>query len=142
MPSALTPPELKSAIIQNPLSLSPNTSVKTAIAAMSEARSACHLRGNQSLPENYQDPRSSCVLVVEESQILGILTERDVLKMMIQEYDLTQVSLWQVMSHPVITLQDAIFSDLFLAITLLLQHGIRHLPHRQCSISGGGTGYS
>ena len=130
MPSALTPPELKSAIIQNPLSLSPNTSVKTAIAAMGEARSACHLRGNPLLPsiENDQDPRSSCVLVVEEGQILGILTERDVLKMMVQGYDLTQVSLWQVMSHPVITLQDAIFSDLFLAITLLLQHGIRHLP--------------
>ena len=120
---------LESAIIQDPLLLPADTSLKAAIAAMSQARSVCYRSKHQTLSseKNYSPPHSSCVLVVEEGRILGILTARDLLKIIVQDYDLTQVCLWQVMSHPVITLQDTIFSDLFLAITLLLQHGIRHL---------------
>ena len=121
---------LQSAIIQDPLLLSPDTSVKAAIAVMSGARSTCHLSKNQGFAseECYQDPRSSCVLVVEEGEILGIITAGDILKIIVQQCDLTQIFLWQVMSHPAITLQETSLSDLFLAITLMLQHEIQHLP--------------
>ena len=121
---------LKSAIIQDPLLLSPDTPVKEAIAAMSGARSTCQLSKQQVLSsqEHYQDPRSSCVLVVEAGQILGIVTAGDILKIIVQECDLAQISLWQVMSHPAVTLQEKGLGDLFQAITLMLQHGIQHLP--------------
>ncbi len=128
--TALTPLELKSAIAREPLIVSPDTTVSSAIALMSGLRSLCATTktANSQLDELHLEVRSSCVLVVENERILGILTERDVVRLIAQQQPLDRLVMQQVMAHPVVTLRESDFTDLFFAINLLQQHHIRHLP--------------
>ena len=74
------------------------------------------------------EARSSCVLVVLDGRLLGMLTERDVVRLSAQQRFLEDLAIEEVMTDPVVTLHEADFTDLFLAINLLQQHQIRHLP--------------
>ncbi|WP_199315473.1 PAS domain S-box protein [Aerosakkonema funiforme] len=132
MPTCATdviPPPLKSAIVRHPLVVSPDTTVIDAIAQMSGARSFCQTTRTEDSQKNdlYVEARSSCVLVVENEQIIGILTERDVVRSIAQQQPLDR-AVCEVMAHPVITLRESDFKNLFLAINLLQQYKIRHLP--------------
>ncbi|MBC6435029.1 PAS domain S-box protein [Nostoc sp. HG1] len=128
--TALTPLELKSAIARDPLIVSPDTRVMDTIALMSGVRSLCaaNKTADSQLDELHREVRSSCVLVVENERLLGILTERDVVRLIAQQQPLDRLVMQQVMAHPVVTLRESDFTDLFFAINLLLQHHIRHLP--------------
>ena len=136
--TVLGPLELKSAVIRDPLVVSPETTVVDAIAQMSLLRS-CNLSARESrangtdtaeaqLNDVYSDARSSCVLVVEDKQLLGILTERDVVRLSAQQQPLERLTMRQVMAHPAVTLCESSFTDLFFAINFLQQQRIRHLP--------------
>jgi PAS domain S-box-containing protein len=111
--SLLAPTDLLSVIARNPPLVSPDTSVMAAIAMMGETDS------------NY-------VLVVEnvseKSGLLGILSERDLIRIVTQPISLEQLPIQSVMSHPVITIQESTFTDINDALALLQQHHIRHLP--------------
>ena len=128
--TTLTPVELKSAIVRHPLVVSPDTKVIDAIAQISGVRSICHTAktAHECLDRHHQEVRSSCVMVVEEGQVIGILTERDVVRLSAQQQPLDCLVLQQVMASPVVTLRESAFTDLFSAINLLQQHHIRHLP--------------
>ncbi len=137
--AALTPLELKSAIIREPLLVSPETTVTEAIVRMSSVRSCCLATAdadcgegdyfaNSSYTDLTLEGRSSCVLVVEGNQLLGILTERDIVRLSAQQQPIDMLSLREVMVQPLITLEESALTDLFAAIDLLQQHGIRHLP--------------
>ncbi|NEO28404.1 MAG: CBS domain-containing protein [Kamptonema sp. SIO4C4] len=121
--------ELQSAIIRHPLIASPETRVIDAIAQMSGVQSCRQLAQTpvQSLdpPSNRHD---SCVLVVDAGEVLGILTERDVVRLGARQQPLEQFSLRQVMAHPIITLPESDFTDLLTVLNLFQQHSIRHLP--------------
>ena len=127
---ALTPVDLKSAIVLNPLVVSPDTTVMEAIAQMSGVRSHCATAKTMDgrLDNLYLEARSSCVVVVEDIQVVGILTERDIVRLSAQQQPLDRLAIRQVMAHPIVTLRQSAFSDLFFAINLLQQHRIRHLP--------------
>jgi PAS domain S-box-containing protein len=128
--SSLTPLELKSAIVRDPLVVAPDTTVMAAIAQMSGVRAMCDR--NKSVDaqiENlYVEVRSSCVIVVEEGRVIGILTERDVVRLSAQQQPLHCLTMRQAMVHPIVTLHESTFTDLFVAVNLLQQHHIRHLP--------------
>ncbi len=126
----LTPVELKFAIVQEPLIVSPETTVMSAIAQMSGVRTLCDTikTTDGQRDELYLEVRSSCVLVVEAGQLIGILTERDVVRLSAQQRSLENLAIREVMAYPVITLYESAFTDLFFAINLLQQHDIRHLP--------------
>jgi len=71
----------------------------------------------------------SCLLVVdEESRLLGLLTERDFVRLAVQEVDLTHLTVGEIMTTEPIVLEDKDLTDLFLAYSLLRRHSIRHLP--------------
>ncbi|MDY7020733.1 MAG: PAS domain S-box protein [Cyanobacteriota bacterium] len=72
--------------------------------------------------------RSSCVFVIENKQLIGILTESTILHLIRQSQPLDALQVCQVMDSPVITLQESDFSDIFSAINLLQDYKIRHLP--------------
>lgn len=74
---------------------------------------------------NYQV--TSYVLIVEEGWVRGIVTERDVVKFVVTKQNLA-VSVGEVMTKPVITLAESEFRDVFVVLSLLRQHHIRHLP--------------
>ncbi|MEG4352272.1 PAS domain S-box protein [Microcoleus sp. LAD1_D3] len=128
--TALTPVELRAAIVREPLVVSPDTTVMDAIAQMSGMRAICDaaktVDGQRA--QLHLEVRSSCVLVMEDRQLLGILTERDVVLLSAQQRSLENLAIREVMLHPVVTLHESALTDLFFAISLLQQYHIRHLP--------------
>ncbi len=127
--STLTQIELKSAIVRNPIVVTGETTVMAAIALMSGVRAICAADDAEGYADNvHQEARSSCVLVMGEETVLGILTERDVVRLSAQQRSLDEVMVQEVMASPVIALRDTEFTDLFSAVNLLQQRRIRHLP--------------
>jgi PAS domain S-box-containing protein len=108
--------DLLSAIAPNPLMVAPDQTVMAAIALMREA--GC-----------------SYVLVVESSGthsensgLVGIVTERDIVRIITQSTPLDQLPIQSVMSHPLITVQASELSDIKAVLTLFQQHQVCHLP--------------
>ncbi|MEG4441108.1 PAS domain S-box protein [Microcoleus sp. AT9_B5] len=128
--TALTPVELRAAIVREPLVVSPDTTVMDAIAQMSGVRAICDAAKtvDGQRDQLHLEVRSSCVLVMEDRQLLGILTERDVVLLSAQQRSLENLAIREVMLHPVVTLHESAFTDLFFAVSLLQQYHIRHLP--------------
>lgn len=126
----MTPSELHSAIIRDPLIVTPETTVMGAIAQMSGVRVICNTTKvtDGQLEELHLEARSSCVLVVESGQLVGILTERDVVRLSAQQLHLETLAIKEVMAFPVVSLYESEFTDLFAAINLLQQYHIRHIP--------------
>ncbi|GBO55554.1 circadian input kinase A [Pseudanabaena sp. lw0831] len=67
-------------------------------------------------------------MVLEDEKLIGVVTERDVVRLSAQQQDLNRLLVREVMAHPVVTLRESDFTDLFLAVNLLQQYHIRHLP--------------
>ncbi len=120
----------KSAIIRKPLIVTPDETVMDAIALMSEARETCVASRavNTQIDVVKSDARASCVLVVEGNHLLGILTERDIVRLISAQSLLDSIPVREAMNSPAISLSEAAFTNLFVAIELLQQHRIRHLP--------------
>ncbi len=129
-PPVFTATELMSAIVRDPLVAAPHTLVIAAIAQMSAVRTVCatSFAINRAMDHRHLEARSSCVLVVDDDRLVGIVTERDVVQLIAQRRSLGDVTLQDVMTHPVISLREADFTDLFFALNLLQQRHIRHLP--------------
>ena len=127
----LATPDLEMAIDRKPLQIAPDTYLQDAIAIMSQARgSRCSLPSDnesKNLLSDYQ-PSSSCALVMEGGKLLGILTERDIVRLTASEILFDQVKVSQVMTQPVITLSESNFRDIFAALFLFRRYRIRHLP--------------
>ncbi|NJR63325.1 MAG: CBS domain-containing protein [Cyanobacteria bacterium CRU_2_1] len=126
----LTQAELQAAIVHDPLVVAPQTTVIDAIAYMSGVRNLCSSDQATTRPLDtlHLEARSSCVLVVESAKILGILTERDIVRLSVQQCSLDTLTVGEVMASSVITLHESEFTDLFFAVNLLQQHRIRHIP--------------
>ncbi len=127
--TTLTPSELKLAIVRHPLLVNPNAMVTDAIAQMTNERSQCNVyTGLNPIDEQHAELRSSCVLVVEDGHVIGILTERDIVKLSAKYISLDHLIIRDVMASPVFTLNEANFTDILQTVNLLQQHHIRHLP--------------
>jgi PAS domain S-box-containing protein len=72
--------------------------------------------------------RPDCVLVVENTQLIGIFTVRDAIKLIAQGYDLNQTPISQVMNTPVFSIKESEVTNIFALINLMQQRRIRHLP--------------
>ena len=105
------PRDILSAISRNPLIVTPELKAIAAIALMDKTG-------------------SSYVLVRREdtSQFIGILTERDIIRLNSQRLPLEQLAVQAVMSHPVITIQVSELTDINAVIMLFQEHSVRHLP--------------
>jgi PAS domain S-box-containing protein len=99
-----------------------------AIALMSGVRTLCPIDRGHTFEGNLRpEVRSSCV-VVDNDQVVGILTERDVVRLIARQQPLDQLLVAEAMAQPVITRRQADLTDLFSTIDLLQQHHIHHLP--------------
>ncbi|MBD2188836.1 ATP-binding protein [Pseudanabaena mucicola] len=105
------PRDILSAVSRNPLIVSPELNVIEAIALMDKTG-------------------SSYVIVCREDvgQVIGILTERDIIRLNSQRLPLDQLVVQAVMSHPVITIQVSELTDINAVIMLFQEHSVRHLP--------------
>ncbi|MGI0485749.1 PAS domain S-box protein [Pantanalinema rosaneae CENA516] len=113
-------PTLEQVLDRSPLIVQADTTLQAVIALMGEATN---------LTSEARDPRiSSCVLVVEPSHLVGILTVHDVIRFMANRMDYTALPVSEVMTQPVIALPVATGSPALVALSLMRQHQIRHLP--------------
>jgi CBS domain-containing protein len=122
---------LKEAIDRHPLTVTPDTLLVEAIALMSQSRSrSCLLPGLSPAVDAIAkfEARSSCVLVMQDSQLLGIFTERDIVRLTATKMSFEGVKLAEVMAQPIITLNEANFQNIFAALFLFRRYRIRHLP--------------
>ncbi|MGI0494746.1 ATP-binding protein [Alkalinema pantanalense CENA528] len=120
------------AVIRSPFTIAPTASVMDALHLMSAEQSSCLLPTDAEPPDTsylatLAEAKGSCVLVVAEAQLLGILTERDVVRLSAENRDLAAVAIAEVMSRPVRVLQRSELQDLFVPLNLFRQHQIRHL---------------
>ena len=106
----MTGQETLDAIIQrSPLILPSSTSVETAIATMSR-------------------DGVSCVLAVEQQRLAGILTERDIVRALSYQVTVRDLTISDLMSRELITLQLSEVKTILEISQLFKQHHIRHLP--------------
>jgi CBS domain-containing protein len=93
--------------LQEPLLMSPNDSVRDAVRRM-------------------QEKRRGCVLVCEEKRLVGIFTERDLLRRVLAAGKPLSVPLRECMTPQPVTV--SLSQTVGLALQLMQQGGYRHLP--------------
>lgn len=123
-------PEVKSAIIRDPLVVSGDLTVMEAIACMSGVRLQCQMTDNISISESEPDLYShlTCVIVLQDLMVVGILTQRDIVGLAAQQQNLEELLIQEVMTPSVITVRESELTDSLTTINLLQKHRIRHLP--------------
>ena len=123
-------PRLEDAIERQPLIVSPDTSLVDAIALISQAHhQTCRLTAEATSADRPAlTGRVSCVLITQGRTVLGILTERDVVRLTAQALDLRTTTVAEVMVHPVVTLPEHSVQDIFAALFLFRRYRIRHVP--------------
>ncbi len=124
-------PDLETTIDRHPLVIAPEMPLQNAIAMMSQVRgSSCVLSAPEPSVEevDLHKMRSSCALIMKDEKILGILTERDIVKLTASAIAFSDFTVAEVMTHPVVTLQEDNFPDIFAALFLFRRYQIRHLP--------------
>lgn len=124
-------PDLTTAIDRQPLIVPPDISLARAIALMGQARGiSCAVteKNRESEFSLLNKNRSGCALIMQDSKLLGILTERDIVKLTAEKLAFEKVTVAEVMSQPVVTLSEDNFKDIFAALFLFRRYRIRHLP--------------
>lgn len=123
--------DVTAAILYEPLVVARDAPLLVAISRMSQARAVCPLdhlsTGNRS--DTSASEKASCVLVVDvDDRVVGILTERDIVRLGVRSQPLHELTVQQVMVSPVITLKQSSLQEVFTTANLLQQYKIRHLP--------------
>lgn len=119
----LDAPLVESAIESEPIVVSPQTPLLDVIASMNQRR--VNIKSDS---ENNSQSSCSCVLVIEGKELLGIFTERDIVRLTAKDVDLEQLKIAEVMIQSVITLNKSAFNDIFAVLFLFRRYRIRHLP--------------
>ena len=100
---------IEQALERNPLMMPPETPLSFAIATMSRQG-------------------ASYTLIVQQETLLGILTERDVVRLAVNEKPLEAITVSQVMTQNLITCPRDRANNIFDLLALLHSAQIRHLP--------------
>jgi CBS domain-containing protein len=141
---------LAPAIDSHYLAVAPDTPLVDVLALMSQFRScmlpnwnlggkstapnhnirdkiACVGQEEETIFESF-DTADGCVLVIEKSRLVGIFTERDIVRLTAVGISLKNLQIADVMTQPPVTLEQSQGHDVFTALGLFRQHRIRHLP--------------
>ncbi|MBN3906173.1 MAG: PAS domain S-box protein [Nostoc sp. NMS1] len=124
-------PSLNNVINRSPLTISIDSFVVESIALMSQERASNYAptRLNSSLDLGFRtQPLTSCIFVLEAGKLLGIFTEKDVIRLIASGVDLSTLTMAEVMRQPVVTLRQSDSNDIFIALSLLRQHQTDYLP--------------
>ncbi|MBD2683596.1 MULTISPECIES: PAS domain S-box protein [Nostoc] len=124
-------PTLDRVINRTPLTINPDSYVVEAIVLMNQARCNKYAANSLDISLGLSLPEQSltdCVLVMEAGNLLGIFTQKDVVRLIASEIDLSTATMVEVMTQPVVTLRESDSQNIFMALSLLRQHQIHHLP--------------
>jgi EAL domain-containing protein (putative c-di-GMP-specific phosphodiesterase class I)/CBS domain-containing protein len=121
------------ALLIPPLKVSPQTLLSEVLEIMN-IRLRCAT--TQSVDPRSQESQldrhkreAGCALVIDAyDQLVGILTERDVVRLTISNIDLQTTTIAEVMTSPVFSFPEHELTDLFVVYNFMKRHRIRHLP--------------
>ncbi|MDV3351946.1 CBS domain-containing protein [Leptothoe sp. LEGE 181152] len=122
---------LSQAIDSEPLIVEPSTSLAEVIRLMNQAWvNHCNFGepATETQPPAAKVKQSSCVLIMTDGQLLGIFTERDVVTLIANGRIQDDLTIADVMTQSVISLKITGTQDIFVALNLIREHRIRHLP--------------
>lgn len=121
---------LEQVIDRHPLQIAPDLPLIEVIRLMQEWGNSCYLSENieHSEVSSLAQLNNSCALIVVDSQLRGIFSERDLVHLVAERIDISKMTVEEVMSRELITLTLTGSEDIFTALNLLRQHHIRHLP--------------
>ena len=102
----------------NPLIISPDSLLKDAVSLMAQKRS----------PDG-----ANCLLIVAANKLVGILTQKDVIRLVATETDLATTTVEEVMTQPVVTIQQEQCRNLLEIESFLQQNSVSYLPILQDS---------
>ncbi|HEY9631553.1 MAG TPA: CBS domain-containing protein [Coleofasciculaceae cyanobacterium] len=121
--------DLENAIAPPWLTVAPTTLVTDAIALLGTSPISPPVAANQ---DALNVPNSSgcahCLVVMDDAQLVGLFSERDVTRLVAEEQSLTGVPLAEVVEPPVVTIRQVELTTPDAALKLLQQHDIQHLP--------------
>ncbi len=118
---------VQSVIEYSPVMVSPQTCLLEVLTLLNQTNDNCTIAPELTTNES-QKLTISCVLVVENNQLIGLLTERDILRLTVENIDFKLVTVDQVMTRKLITLKESELKDIFIPLNLFRQYKIRHLP--------------
>ncbi|MEH1864348.1 MAG: PAS domain S-box protein [Nostoc sp.] len=123
-------PSLNNVINRFFLTISIDSFVVEAVALMSQeiARNYAPVSLNTLDLGFRTQPLTSCIFVLEAGRLLGIFTEKDVIRLVASGVDLSTLTMAEVMTQPVVTLRQSDSNDIFIALSLLRQHQTDYLP--------------
>ena len=97
----------------NPLTTAPDTLLKSAVALMAQRKS---------------EERINCLFVVSGNQLIGILTQSDVVRLVANETDLTITTVGEVMTEPILTMLRSRCDNLNAVRQFFQQYSVGYLP--------------
>ncbi|MBD0313522.1 MAG: PAS domain-containing protein, partial [Microcoleus sp. T3-bin5] len=115
------------AVDRHPVTVAPSTCLGDAIALMRGAIDPCPLPNSAHHSNETVKASISCVLVVDENQLVGLLSPEDVLNWA-TEYGWQGMKVADAMTRNLIVLKESEFTDTFTAFKLFCQHSIDYLP--------------
>ncbi|MGD1900285.1 MAG: CBS domain-containing protein [Phormidesmis sp.] len=122
-------PSVTSAINRQILRVSPTSSVAEVIRQMSATSSDIYQLADH---DSASPARVSCAVVEEAGGVVGIVTERDIVRLTATKLSLlrplTEILVKDIMTSPVKTLEESAFEDIFAVLFLFRRYRIRHLP--------------
>ena len=114
---------LESRIIRDLSIVSPDTLVNDAIAQMIDTQS-----GNSASESGGESV--ACSVVVENERVLGLVTERDVLRLIAQGKSLNTLMMRQIMTPSAIALRESDIAHATIKQMALLENAARQLRHQ------------
>jgi PAS domain S-box-containing protein len=127
-------PSLASIFERQPSIVAPELPLVDVISLMSQAKGHACLLSNSSLISTNNSleisaaARHSSVLVIANNLLVGIFTERDLVKLTASQTDLQSVTVGDVMTIDPICLVLSENQTVMTALAMFQQHQIRHLP--------------
>ncbi|GAB4346521.1 MAG: hypothetical protein Fur0042_12030 [Cyanophyceae cyanobacterium] len=132
----LPPEQLDRAIIYDPLCVAADTPLSIVVARMSTLRGVCALEESAAIASGEGDPpeqqrqyaRSSCALVVEGDRLIGIFTERDLVRLSAQRSYDPALPVAGAMTRNPTAVKRSRLDSIFQVLAAFQNHHIRHLP--------------
>ncbi|MBE9069656.1 PAS domain S-box protein, partial [Leptolyngbya cf. ectocarpi LEGE 11479] len=105
-----------------------STPLSTLLTWMSQSKPGVFAATERSVTESGSNARLGYALVTQHQELVGIFTERDLVKLTAQGSEITSLCVADVMTSPLITLSETDLDDPLSVLGLLRKYRIRHLP--------------
>jgi len=121
---------LQGATIDCLVRLSPETKVTDALEQIRNGPSSCSFASTISGAKKEEHSLSidtKCIIAIEDDRLVGIFTQRDIVKLVAMGINLETISIAEVMMTNWITLQESDYYDIFTVINLFRQNNACHI---------------